>query len=225
VNRSPDASGERASHQTWCGEGCVKSRRLVNSDVMSFFSQHTFAAIVLICSLTGCHAVPPSSNATSDPAISKTPAVPFALSIVPTASRSDSRIITVAATKPDEFYVVLTNISNTPQLVWEYWNSWGYQTISFQFILDKNQRIVVSKRPQDFSRNFPSTFMIPPGDHKVYAIRLDGEWDTSAIPKSSEMPVTLKAIYEVSQTPEASNYNVWIGRVESASYKLTLKQW
>lgn len=198
----------------------------VNFTVMRLFhSRHKLAAIILISCLTGCRAAPPSSNANSDPAISNTPRVPFTLSIVPTTSRSDSRVITIAATKPDEFYVVLTNISTAPQLVWEYWNSWGYQTISFEFMLDRNQRIIVSKRPQDFTKNFPSTFMIPPGDHKVYAIRLDREWDTIAIPKSSEAPVTLKAIYQVSQTPEASTYNVWIGRVESSSCKLTLRQW
>ena len=32
----------------------------------------------------------------------------------------------IAEKQPDEFYVVLTNVSKEAQLVWEYWNSWGY---------------------------------------------------------------------------------------------------
>ena len=188
-------------------------------------SKHKVAAIILLSCLSGCRTGPASSNTKSNAVVSKTPQTPFTLSIVPTTSRSDSRDITLAANKPNEFYLVLTNISNDPQLVWEYWNSWGYQTISFEFTLNDNRRIIVSKRAQGFTKNFPSTFMIPPREHTVYVIRLDREWDTSGIPKSPEMPVTLKAIYEVLQTPEASNYNVWTGRIESANYKLTLRQW
>ena len=109
--------------------------------------------------------------------------------------------------------------------MWEYWNSWGYQTISFEFTFDNNRQIVVSKRPQGFTMNFPSTFRIPAGEHKVYAIRLDSDWDIGSIPKSTETLVGLKAIYEVTNTPEAATYNVWTGRVESDVYKFTLRQW
>ena len=73
--------------------------------------------------------------------------------------------------------------------------------------------------------NFPSTFLIPPGEHKVYPIRLDKRWNTAGIPKSTETSVRLKAIYEVSSTPEASQYKVWVGRVESSYYEMTLEQW
>jgi hypothetical protein len=173
----------------------------------------------------GCGAIrAPLSTKLSDPAPSKSN-TPFKLSIVPTTSSSDSRVITMAVQKPDEFYVVLTNVSSEPQSVWEYSNSWGYQTISFEFTLDKKQRIVVSKGPQDFTRNFPSTFTIPPGEHKVYAVRLNREWNTGSIPKSNEMPIGLKVIYDVPKTPEASQYNVWIGHIESPDYELMLRQW
>ena len=188
-------------------------------------STRTVTAIILFSCLTGCRAVPAPSNANRNVTVSQTQKTPFTVSIVPTTSSSDSRVITIALQKPDEFYVVLTNISNEPQAVWEYWNSWGYQTISFEFTLGNNRPILVAKRPQGFTINFPSTFLIPPGEHKVYAIRLDKDWDIGSIPKSKEMPVSLKAVYEVPNTPEAANYHVWTGRVESGNYKFTLKQW
>lgn len=181
--------------------------------------------VILFLCLTGCRAVPAPSNSNSNLPVTPTQKTPFTLSIVPTRSTSDSRLITIASQKPDEFYVVLTNISNEPQSVWETWNSWGSQTISFEFTLPDNRRVVVSKGPQGFTMNFPSTFLIPSGGHKVYPIRLDKWWNVGSIPKSTEMLVSLKAVYEVPVTPEAASYHVWSGRVESGIDKFTLKQW
>jgi len=46
-----------------------------------------------------------------------------------------------------------------------------------------------------------------------------------AFPKADEMPITLKAVYQVPPTREASEHKVWTGRVESHSYHFTLRQW
>lgn len=189
------------------------------------FSNRTVPAIIFLLCLAGCRAAPAPSNPNNNLTVTQTPKTPFALSIVPTRSTSDSRVITIASEKPDEFYVVLTNISTEPQSVWETWNSWGSQTISFDFTLPENRRVVVSKGPQVFTRNFPSTFLISPGEHKVYTIRLDKWWDVGSIPKSTEMQVSVKAVYQVPNTPEATDYHVWTGRVESGSYQFTLRQW
>ena len=151
---------------------------------------------------------------------------PFTLAIVPSTSSPDARGITVAEKLPHEFYVVLTNVSTEAQPVWQYWNSWGYQTLSFEFTMADGQKIVVSKREQYFTRNFPSTFLIPPSEHQVYPIRLDKDWDIgSKLSKVAETTATVKAIYEVFTTPESQQYKVWTGRVESAGYMFTLRQW
>lgn len=132
----------------------------------------------------------------------------------------------MAQNKPDEFYVVLTNISKKPQAVWESWNSWGYKNISFEFTIPDGRLFVVSEGPQDFTKNFPSTFLIESGEHQVYAIRLDQGWETHpSLPKTDEMPITLRAIYEVRPTREAAKYKVWTGRLESKKYNFALRQW
>jgi len=214
------------SHHPWSGVAFGKSRRPVNSTVVRLlFSNRTVSAIILFLCLAGCHAVPAPSNPNSNPTVTQTRKAPFMLSIVPTRSTSDSRVITIASQKPDEFYVVLTNVSNEPQPVWETWNSWGSRTISFEFTFGNNPPILVARGPEDFTRNFPSTFLIPPGEHKVYPIRLDKWWDVGSIPKSTEMLVSLKAVYQVPNTPEAAEYHVWTGRVESGNYQFTLRQW
>jgi hypothetical protein len=48
----------------------------------------------------------------------------------------------------------------------------------------------------------------------VFPITLDQEWDTNpTIPLADEtrQPITLKAIYEVRQTPEGAKQKVWNG--------------
>ena len=191
-----------------------------------FVSKRKVIAVILFCFASACRTVttPTNDGVRSTPVLA-TPKAPFVLSIVPTRSTSDSGVITIASQKPDEFYVVLTNISNESQSVWETWNSWGSQTISFEFKFGNNPPILVARGPEEFTKNIPSTFLIPPGEHKVYPIRLDKWWDVRSIPKSTETLVGLKAIYEVPNTREAANYNVWTGRVESDVYKFTLRQW
>ena len=44
-------------------------------------------------------------------------------------------------------------------------------------------------------------------------------------PKTDETDITLKAIYEVPPTPEAAQYKVWTGRLESRTYNFKLRQW
>jgi hypothetical protein len=128
-------------------------------------------------------------------------------------------------TTPVPFYVVLTNVSSERRAVWEYWNSWGYQTISFELTTVDGKKFLVSKRQEEFTRNFPSTFLVEPGEHQVYAIRLDQWWETHpTLPKTDEMPITLKAAYKVSATPEAAQYKVWTGRVESRAYNFKLRE-
>ena len=166
----------------------------------------------------GCGTHLTAANAQDKPSA---PTVPFSLAVVPGLTG-----ITMAHNNPDEFYVVLTNISKQPQAVWKHRNSWAYKNISFEFTIPDGRKFVVSEAPQAFTRNGPSTFLVEPGEHQVYAIRLDKWWETHpSLPKADEMPITLKAIYEVRPTPEATQYKVWIGRVESKSYSFTLRQW
>jgi hypothetical protein len=85
--------------------------------------------------------------------------------------------------------------------------------ISFELTTIEAKNFVVSRRQGYFTKNAPSTFLVKPGEHQVYPIRLD------------EMPISLKAVCEVSTTPEASQYKVWTGRLESHSYNFSLRQW
>ncbi|HEY2499712.1 MAG TPA: hypothetical protein VGK24_21845 [Candidatus Angelobacter sp.] len=151
---------------------------------------------------------------------------PFSIAVVSTQSFEHEGTIAMAHNKARDFYVVITNTSTKPQQVFESWNSWGYQTISFSMTAVDGKQTVISKRQQDFVRNFPSTFVIQPGEHQVVPIRFDEQWEVDPkLQKLNEMSITLKAIYEVSPTPEAARLGVWVGHLESREYKLVLRQW
>lgn len=47
------------------------------------------------------------------------PQVPFSIAVVPTQSFGDRGIIAMSHKSPRDFYVVLTNVSREPQVVWE----------------------------------------------------------------------------------------------------------
>jgi hypothetical protein len=125
-----------------------------------------------------------------------------------------------------EFYVVLTNISKEPQPVWEYWNGWGFQAVFFELTTGDGKRFVLTAKDRAFDSNFPSTFIVEPSEHQVFAIRFDDSWGVEpALPKTDEMPVALKAIYGVSANPDTAKFHVWAGRVDSHSYNFTLFQY
>ena len=154
------------------------------------------------------------------------PKAPFTLSIVPSRSNTEAHSISTASKQPDVFYVVLTNVSDRPQPIWETWCSWGYQTVSFEIVLPDGRNLSLAKKAQTFTRNFPATFIIPAGEHQIYPIRLDTEWDhLPAFATPGDTAVTLKAVYGVAPTAESTAQSVWSGRVESAGYTLTLKHW
>ncbi len=180
---------------------------------------------VVLVFVTSCNTRKEAATSKTQSSVQKSP---FSLSVVPEASHGEGfgSSIEMAHNKPRDFYVVLTNVSSQTQAVWEYWNSWGYQTVSFEVTMADGKKFVVSRAQGYFTRNFPSTFLIEPGEHQVYAIRLDERWETHpSLPKADETAITLKAVYEVPPTPEAAQYKVWTGRLESRTYDFRLRQW
>jgi len=97
-----------------------------------------------------------------------------------------------------------------------------------RFQTEDGRKFTISKRPADFTRNIPSTFVIPPGESMVYPILLDDQWDAvPGLPIADEtpIPIMIRAIYQLDPTPEASAQNVRIGRLESSMYNFTVRHW
>lgn len=160
----------------------------------------------------------------------KTGPSPFSLSVVPAWSHEEpsGRGISMATESHDGFYVILTNLSKEAQSAFLPSNSWGYYTVSFEVQTEDGRKFAVFKKPTDFTKNIPSTFVIPPGESMVYPIRLDDQWDAvPALPIADEtaIPITIRAVYQLDPTQESAAQKVWIGRMESSSYYFKFRHW
>lgn len=123
-------------------------------------------------------------------------------------------------------YVVLTNLSEKPQHVSETWNSWGYQAVSFELTLPDGAVKKATLKSQRFTKNFASTFIIPPGEHQVFPIKLDGRWDgKAAFAGRGQTKVKLRAVYELSKTDDSKRIGVSTSRAESEQFEVTLSHW
>ncbi|MGI9239469.1 MAG: hypothetical protein ACR2RV_01635 [Verrucomicrobiales bacterium] len=141
---------------------------------------------------------------------------PFRISIVPESRSGQVSKIGWGAESKRKCYVVLTNTTDQPQRVFETWNSWGYQAISFELTHASGKTSKVSVKPQIFTVNFPSTFTIPANGHYVFPISLNQDWEGEPeFGKEGRTEVKLKAVYGLAPTTESREQEVWTGRVES----------
>jgi hypothetical protein len=110
---------------------------------------------VVMVLLTACNTRKAATSSKAEPG---GPKPPLSVSVVPASSRGESfgSSIAMAHEKASDFYVVLTNTSSEQQAVWEYWNSWGYQTISFELTTADGKKFLVS-RPE---RRFPNELSV-----------------------------------------------------------------
>ena len=105
---------------------------------------------------------------------------------------------------------------------------WGYRAVSFELLTKDGQSVTVTRKDQDFDKNYPSTFIVPPGEHYVYAIEFTDENWTMApnlrFSKTESVVVHLRAIYQLTPTRESRELGkkIWVGRSESRDYVFRL---
>ena len=152
--------------------------------------------------------------------------LPFQISLVPEGRSDQGARISWGDDSKRNFYVVLTNTTDKPRRVFNTWNSWGYQAISFEFTLSPETKINVSMKPQRFTKNVPSTFTIPPNGHQVFPITLNEAWDEKPnFGKAGRIMVKMRIVYELSETTESKENGVWTGRIESEQYRVVVNHW
>jgi hypothetical protein len=112
--------------------------------------------LIVMVFVTACNTRKAASSTKAEIGVPKPP--PLSISVVPASSRGEGfgSSISMANEKPSDFYVVLTNTSSEQQAVWEYWNSWGYQTISFELTTADGKKFLVSRR----ERRFPNELSV-----------------------------------------------------------------
>ena len=147
----------------------------------------------------------------------------LSVAIVPAKSTASGQIIATALNRPQPFYVVVSNSSKGPAAIWEYWNSWGYQSISFEVTLPDGKSLLLSRREENFTRNFPSSFFVETGESQVFPIELDTRWkNQKALSGACDKQVKLRAMFHIESSSDATASQVWSGNARSKLYDVTL---
>ena len=145
----------------------------------------------------------------------------WTLRIVPTQSSPERGISLDNASKGSVFYVVLTNISQSDLAVWREWCSWGYDNLSFDIRLSDGRTFHVKKKPQDYKKDWPDSYLVKKGTHFVISVRFDELWE--GFPEDwRSQEVRIKAIYKIERDQDSQRLKVWTGQMESTELTATL---
>jgi hypothetical protein len=118
-------------------------------------------------------------------------------------------------------YVVLTNVSDKPIKILEDWNMWGWFNLSFQATDGKGVAHPIQRKGgYDFTRNFPGTFLIAPGESCIREAKWKDWTGFEDIPWN-ERKILLTASFQEfgfekgSALTEIVAKDVWVGKAES----------
>lgn len=120
----------------------------------------------------------------------------------------------------DSLELIFINNRQSPVRIWDFDNSWGWHTISLQLKrTDSNKEFRLTKLKQiGWTINYPGFIEIPPTeDYKLYLFPREKGWEAEQdISELGHWPLTVKAVLEISETPEAGEFGIFVGKVESA---------
>lgn len=120
--------------------------------------------------------------------------------------------------------LLLINKTREIQKIWEFSNSWGWNSLHFEFRKVDSNDVLILKRKKSmiWSPNIPTYFTIAP--HKSLKISFDigdktweKNWDLTTI--KNEV-LLVKAFLIILETQESKEFNVFTGRLESNTIKL-----
>jgi hypothetical protein len=127
----------------------------------------------------------------------------------------------------DHFHVILSNTSPTAQRVFQDWNSWGYYSLSFEVEGSDGKRWIAKKTRTAFTRNFPSSWEIPPGGNLVIDVYWGDESTWEGFPPfgTEGRALSLRAVFEIKPDSETKQHQVWTGRIVSATQEAMFSKW
>jgi hypothetical protein len=151
-------------------------------------------------------------------------AASLSVRIVPSGFTATGTRSIVLLDPMQHFNVVVTNTGKTTTRLWRESCSWGYANLSFEVQEQDGTTLRVVKKPRTWEKNVPDWMVIPPGDHLVLEVAFDpATWQSPPMPRPGQQRlVSLRAVYETGDTPEASAGHVWSGRVVSPLNSYTI---
>ena len=128
--------------------------------------------------------------------------------------------------KTSHFHVLVTNISDVPQRIWQDWNSWGWFNLRFEFVEAGRRVIRAAKTGHVWSGNAPICWTLAPHEVHVFDVYFaDPEkgWDGfPPLEKTERKYFTITAIYETGESAESKAQRVWTGKIASEPLNVLL---
>jgi hypothetical protein len=148
----------------------------------------------------------------ADPVLSLSLAIP---------SRDDDRVLLLHE-KAAHFHVILSNVSDKPQRVWEEWCSWGYYAFTFEIKDEAGKSWIVKKKPIETTYDHADWWTLAPGEHVAFDVFFTDSkvWDGFPHPVNDSQTVFVRAIFEVKPDTFSEKHGAWTGRVVSDTKKL-----
>jgi hypothetical protein len=118
-----------------------------------------------------------------------------------------------------ELSILLHNDGSDALRIWDFNNSWGWRTLTLVFKKkgSDEQLLLTQRKIMGWTVNFPSFTEIRP--HEKYVLPLDpsdGSWESDQnLADLKVHPLLVKAVLEIPETPEAKEFGVFVGKVES----------
>jgi hypothetical protein len=121
--------------------------------------------------------------------------------------------------KPNYLNISINNNGSQTLRVWEFGNSWGWNILSL--IIKKpdsrEQYILTRLKTIGWTVNAPTFVSIEPNNKFETLLYQGSKWwefdqDLSAL---KNQPFMVKAVLEIPETPEAKEFGIFVGRVES----------
>ncbi len=122
------------------------------------------------------------------------------------------------------FHVIIENLSDRQINLWRERYSWGYFNLSFEITDEKGATWTVKKKEIDWEKNFPDYVAIGPKEKKVIDVSFNPDIWQSVLPSGATQRtmVSMVAIYESEGSKDASERDVWSGRLVSDKKQYTL---
>jgi hypothetical protein len=127
------------------------------------------------------------------------------------------------------FFAVIENTGSDSVKLWNDWNSWGYDNLSFEIIDNSGKTSIARRKKAAFTRNFPAVIEIGPGEVIVREVDLLSKtipWTGFPLPRKAERskPFQMRALYSIKDSKESKELGVWTGAIRSQSHTFTIEQ-
>ena len=148
----------------------------------------------------------------------------LSLSVALPADQTSGRLVWRGAAS--HLHVIVSNASAQAQRIWQDWNSWGYYALSFELNDDAGHKWVVQRHPNAiFTRNLPSWWVVEPHGFIVVNVYFGDKklWEAFPYPEHGSRTVSMRAVLDISPTPESAKYGAWTGRIISNPQTVVLE--